>query len=395
MRIGIDCRTLQEPQPTGVSVYAQELLEALFQLPETSNVEFVLFFNAHQLRGNRKGDLAQRVDQVRSRFEQVRAQSGGSPLEFRERHWPGKLVKFTQVLWGSPSVKWMFGTVDAVFLPTWQFFPFQNAHRGGVPYMLTVHDVGFERYPECWTARQRWWHKLLQPRALAQHASHLIAVSRSTQYDLTDLYAIPEQRISVVHSGLRARLLASQAVPNQSLPQEYFLSICTIEPRKNIDTLLEAFNQVHAEYPQVQLIVAGGPGWKSKHVLERMQHQDGVRYVGYISDEEKAELLAGARGFVYPSLYEGFGFPPLEAQQYGVPVIVGAHSSLPEVLGDSALYADVLDVNSLARAMKHLLTDTAVRSELIAAGNKNVERFNWNTAAQQVLNVLSELVQKQ
>ncbi|HLD21494.1 MAG TPA: glycosyltransferase family 1 protein, partial [Patescibacteria group bacterium] len=206
--------------------------------------------------------------------------------------------------------------------------------------------------------------------------------------------ARPSAERGVPRRGTQAVLKAnaSEALSGTRETVQYIVSLSTIEPRKNIDSLLAAFRLLRTQHPNVQLVIVGGAGWKSKRILEQIQRAKNVQYVGYVDEQMKQELLKHACLFVYPSLYEGFGFPPLEAQAASVPVIVGFHSSLPEVLGESALYADVLDVHSLMRAMHHLFVDESLRMLYIKKGFENAQRFSWSRAAQQTLNILTSQV---
>lgn len=380
MRIGVDCRPLQEKYPTGVSVYTLELLRALVQLPQAQEHTFVFFINESGLQKNSK------------RLSDIQAGLHFPNIEWAIHSVPNKLLTIAEVLFFRPHIEWMMGNVDVVFVPNMQFFPLQDPT---VPVVLTIHDLSFERerYRECLDVKGRLRHRFLRPRTFVNHAKHIITVSEHTRSDIQTLYGVPQEKTSVVYPGLAKTDATEQRTNPEALPFElppkYILSLSTIEPRKNIDSLIEAFYVVQEQHPDVQLIIAGASGWKSPNeYFWRLKECTGVRYLGYVSESIKRQLLQNAQLFVYPSLYEGFGFPPLEAQTVGVPVIVGAHSSLPEVLGESALYADVLDVNSLARAMNHLLTDTALVQDLQKKGYENVKRFQWNTTAQQTLDIL-------
>lgn len=374
MRIGIDCRSFQEPQPSGVSVYARELFRAILALPEAAQHTFVCFFSGARV----SGDAAFRA-QLQQEFPHAN-------IEWRFGRLPNKVFTAGTVLFGLPSVQQMFGDVDVVFVPNIHFFPFENC---SIPIVLTMHDLSFERYPECFTLKGRLKPRVVRTRQFAQAAQHIISVSKNTKQDLQELYCVAADAVSVVHPGV---VSPTNEVSSTARPHQYIFSLATIEPRKNFPALLAAFKEVRRHNPEVELVIAGGRGWKSAKTIDRMQQQDGVEYIGYISEEEKWGLLSGAHAFVYPSLYEGFGFPPLEAQSVGTPVIVGRHSSLPEVLGNSALYADVLDVDSLARAMNHLLSDATLREQYVAAGKENAQRFSWEDAARKTLSVLTSQV---
>jgi len=376
MRIGIDCRSLQEPEPSGVSLYTKELVRALVRLPDASEHTFVLFMNGSQLRRQPEWLL------------QLQQEIGNERVEWRVKIWSNKLLKLTEVLFSLPTTRWMFGEVDVVIVPTIDFYPLRA--NAGPPILLTIHDLSFERYANCLTLKGRLWHRLLRPRKFVHRAAQVMAVSDHTASDVETIYGINKEKITTVYPGMPPA--QGHAKGSIDPPERFILSLGTLEPRKNIPTLIQAFDMLAQEHPDVHLVIAGGVGWKSTALRTAIQQRERVHYFGYINEATKQHLLERAEMFVYPSLYEGFGFPPLEAARHGTPVIVGAHSSLPEVLGNSALYVDVLDADSLRRGMNHLLTDQALRETLIEKGKKNVERFDWVDTAQQTLDILKSLV---
>lgn len=378
MRIGIDCRSVQEPHPSGVSLYTRELVQAMLRLPEAAAHEFVLFGNG-----------------VSVNTEMLDALSTKQNVTLRFRRLPNKVLNLSLLLGGgrAPGWEWMFGAgADIAFVPGVHFLPYADE---SLPYVLTMHDVSYAVYPECFSIRRRLWHRLLRPERVVGNARRIVSVSEHTATAVHDVYGVAQEQIHAIHSGIpRVQGNEHHRSPTVKRPTDtpVFLTLCTIEPRKNIDTLLDAFIQVRARLPQARLVVAGGPGWKSRELLERMRKEDGVEYRGYVSEGEKARLLQDADVFLYPSLYEGFGFPPLEAQLAGVPVIAGMHSSLPEVLGNSALYTDVLNVEELARTMYHAATSEVLRRDHIHRGKYNALRFSWHTAAQHTLNVITSSI---
>lgn len=415
MRIGIDARSLQEEYPSGVSAYTRELIRALLQLPDIQHHTLVLFCNA---------TAARHEPQWLKKMQQLVQEAQGGPstaadgagndqkesaqrtvkVEWRIRTWPNKLVTLGHLLLSLPSDRWMFGDVDVVLIDSIHFYPFRR-HR--IPYVVVVHDLSFERFPDCLSFKGRLWHRLLQPRQLMQRAAHCVAVSHNTAEDLASLYRIPTERVSVVYPGLppvNAGATAGQASGTigtteestqphlqkrtASLPQQYMLWCSTVEPRKNIETVFLAMEQVQQQHPGIALVVAGAVTPKQRAVVQQYASRVRMTLMGYVDDATKQELLRGATAMVYPSLYEGFGFPPLEAQQHGVPVIVGTHSSLPEVCGEGALYVDVHNVDALARAIHHVLTDDVLRRTLVERGYENIKRFSWQHTAEQVVRIL-------
>jgi glycosyltransferase involved in cell wall biosynthesis len=388
MRIGVDCRSLQEPHPTGVSVYTRELVRALVQLPESRQHEFVLFLNGTDLRSPHTA-TSRRVREMQHGIE-------GKHVQWRVRHMPNKLFTTLQITGGVPSAEWMFGDVDLVFVPNLQFFPFR---RSRIPYVLTVHDISFALYPECLSVWGRMRHSLLQPRSFIEHAARITTVSGYTQQDVMREYGIEKQKIEVIYPGVTVPDAFSHqrtgeqspSLPDSALPKKYIVSLATLEPRKNIDALIAAFRQIRMQHPDVELVLVGARGLRHSPRRTSMVNEEGIRYLGYVDDITKWSVLQQAVVFVYPSLYEGFGFPPLEAQAAGVPVIVGHHSSLPEVLGNSALYADVLDVHSLTRAIHGVLSDATLASTLRTQGLHNIHRFDWQHSARQTLQLFTSL----
>lgn len=408
MRIGIDARSLQEEYPSGVSAYTRELIRALLQLPEMQRHTVVLFCNAAGTRHKPQWlqEIQQLVLEARS-GRRVTADSAGEnrkgdapesvQVEWRIRTWPNKVVTLGHLLCSAPNDRWMFGDVDVVLVDSIHFYPFRR-HR--IPYVVVVHDLSFERFPDCLSFKGRLWHRLLHPRQLMQRAAHCVAVSHNTAEDLASLYRIPTERVSVVYPGLppvSTGVTAGQSPAmfntdatrrRRNLPQQYILWCSTVEPRKNIETVFLAMEQVQQQHPGIALVVAGAVTPQQRAVVQQYASRVRMTLMGYVDDATKQELLRGATAMVYPSLYEGFGFPPLEAQQHGVPVIVGAHSSLPEVCGEGALYVDVHNVDALARAIHHVLTDDVLRRTLVERGYKNVKRFSWQHTAEQVVRIL-------
>jgi glycosyltransferase involved in cell wall biosynthesis len=293
---------------------------------------------------------------------------------------------------------------NALFIPA-HVLPLSQAlmqtARRTTRSVVTLHDVGYRYFPRAHPLRQRLY--LDASTALsARYASHVIVDSQATRRDIQRFYGTPDERITVAYPGLlplpvvgpddvravRARLGLSDAQP-------YALYVGTLQPRKNLRRLMRAWAQVVAvsEPQKPLLILAGAQGWgaESEHLRVEVQAHglsDLVRFAGYVSDEEKAALLHGARVFAFPSLYEGFGFPVLEAQSAGVPVVCSNTSSLPEVAGEAALLVDPLDVNALAAALRQAMTDAALRQHLSGAGARNVAHFSWRRCAELILEQL-------
>lgn len=284
---------------------------------------------------------------------------------------------------------------DVLFVPA-HVLPLVHPRRS----VVTVHDVGYRRYPTMhpWASR---YYLDWSTRWNVRTAAHIVADSEATREDLVSFYRADPAKITVAYPagtpGLGpvedpARLEEVRA--RYHTGEEYFLYVGTIQPRKNLITLLEAYARLLAEGKlprRVRLVLAGRPGWLCEGILARAWQADLADQVilpGYVPVEDLAALLSGAVAFVFPSWYEGFGLPVLEAMACGVPVITSNTSSLPEVAGDAALLINPAEVGDLANAMACLYDDKALRQDLSQRGQARARAFRWEVCAERVLEVL-------
>jgi glycosyltransferase involved in cell wall biosynthesis len=269
-----------------------------------------------------------------------------------------------------------------------------------IPSVVTVHDLGYLFYPAAHPWRQRWYLNW-STRHNARSSTVVIADSEATRADLVAHYSIPESKIVVAYPSCDADLAPISdpaeidAVKRRyDIRDDYFLHIGTLHPRKNLARLIEAF----AGLPRsgsVQLVLAGKKGWLYDHLIQlvrRLGLQDRVLFPGYVDDADKASLISGALAYVFPSLYEGFGFPVLEAQACETPLICANVSSLPEVAGDGALLIDPINMSDLTQAMARVLNDEDLRTSLISRGQRNRKRFSWQSCAETVMQALEAAV---
>jgi glycosyltransferase involved in cell wall biosynthesis len=276
---------------------------------------------------------------------------------------------------------------DVVHYPA-NFVPLLTK-SGGAKVVLTVHDLSFLREP-AWYRWNRATYYRYAIRRSVRLADRLIADSYATATDLSTLLKVPQERIDAVPLGVgepfKSTSADQQATVRQfySLPEQFFLYVGTIEPRKNIVRLIEAWSKIAAALPY-DLVIAGREGWKCGAVKDATKispHASRIHFPGFIRPEDLPALLGAARVFVWPSLWEGFGLPPLEALACGTPVVSSNRSSIPEALGDSALLVDPLNVEQLAAAMRDAATDEALRKRLVAAGLGRAATFSWRRTAQ-------------
>lgn len=376
MRIGIDARCLQGKVRSGVEEYARTLLEELFR--QDAENSYLLFVNAW--------------DSSELDFSWVKKYPR---VSIRVFHWPNKLLNFCFWYLGWPKMDRMLGGVDVFFLPNLNFVALSKKTR----LIVTTHDLSFELFPETFSWKRRIWHFFVHFRSIVKRADRVITISQSTADDLRAVYKTSEQKITVILSGVRdifrpvshndPSLLGIQE--KYHLPYKFILSLGTIEPRKNLIALLRAFEVMHAsghpELMKYSLVIAGEEGWNSGKFFEYVKKspvKEKIILTGFVADEDKPGLYSLASAFVYPSLYEGFGFPPLEAIACGVPVIVSHTSALPEVVGTSALLIDPYRPEEILQSLRQLLLSKELRLAFRNTGPVQASRFSWVRTAEKV-----------
>lgn len=285
---------------------------------------------------------------------------------------------------------------DVLFIPA-HVLPFTIPGRRLPPSVVTIHDLGYHAFPQAHSPFQRFYLPW-STRWSARMASHLIAISQATATDLQKYYNTASQKITVIHEATSWPQVAwaDQFVrARYGLPASYALYVGTLQPRKNLARLIQAYHRLgQRQTLDWDLVLAGAGGWESAKLFQLVADLhlgDRVHFLGYIADEALSALYYSARFFCFPSLFEGFGLPVLEAQRHGVPVMTANNSALPEIAGDAALLVDPTDVAAIADAMLQLSQDEPLRQRLIAAGYENVKRFSWEKAARQTLAVLEKV----
>jgi glycosyltransferase involved in cell wall biosynthesis len=265
------------------------------------------------------------------------------------------------------------------------------------PKVSMVHDVAFLRYPEYLQPRIRKFYETWMPRYLA-YTDHIITVSEFSKQDLISGYKLPADKISVVYNGITDSYKPVDALTKQQAQQKYaggkpyLVYLGAIHPRKNVTVLVKAFEKFKANVrSDVQLVIAGRASWHTEDVFKAIENspfKNEIHLPGYVPTDEAVALVGSAEAMVYPSRYEGFGLPLVEAMACGVPVICSDVSSLPEVAGGAALLFSPDDVDALAANLDKVVFDTDQRKEMIAAGNIRVLDFSWERSAEQVYSVL-------
>lgn len=268
--------------------------------------------------------------------------------------------------------------------------------------VFTLHDLIFQFFPAYHLPLNRWFLTHTMPHFL-RRADAIIAVSEWTKRDAIRLYNIAPEKITVVYEGVNPALQRvddstrlAEIRARTAKNQPYLLCVSTIEPRKNIPALVEALKILRARGFPHRLLVVGRKGWLYQPIFDHVQ-QTGmsgiVDFLDFVPDDDLSALLSACDAFVFPSLYEGFGLPPLEALACGAPVICSNTSSLPEVVGDAALLVNPRDVNEIVNAIARVLTDQTLRNELRVKGFAQAARFSWERAARETLAVYHRVME--
>ena len=390
MNIGIDIRSLMEKNKTGVGEYIYELLSAVFKIDKQN--QYFLFYNSAQ-------DVFANIPKWNN-----------ENVHYVSKKWPNKLFNFCLFFLCWPKIDKLIGKkLDYFFAPNINFF----ALSPEVKQILTIHDLSFEYFPDCFDGKRRLWHKILSPKNACQRADIILTPSKNTKRDVMETYGIDEKKIKVIYPGLSsvfnepafakatAGLLSqveysadgcgnknNEIIKKYNLPDKFILFLGTIEPRKNIIGIIEAFNKFCGKKPDIyKLVIAGAQGWKIEPIMELISKSVNVKYIGYVDAADKPALYKLADLFVYPSLYEGFGFPVLEAMAMGTPVIAGDRSSLPEISDGSVFLVNPNNTDEIARGMEMLLSDERTKNMFSNKGIEQAKEFSWQKAATEFLKI--------
>lgn len=267
------------------------------------------------------------------------------------------------------------------------------------PYVVSIHDLSYHIHPErCPPVRRYYWYAMTK--RTVKVADFIMTLSQNSYRDIVRFFPEAEARLRIISPAAHSRFtpLATARDDHGSMARlekeldgrPYVLYLGTLEPGKNVVRTVQAFDEIAGRYSDHLLILAGDKGWLFEPVFEAISnatHKDRIRYVGHVGDQEAVALFNYADLFVFPSLYEGFGLPPLEAMQCGCPVVTSDRSSIPEVVGDAALQVNPESVSELAAAMEKVLESTALRQELREAGLARAEMFSWDKCAAETLEV--------
>jgi glycosyltransferase involved in cell wall biosynthesis len=353
LRVALDSTPLFGAR-TGVAMFTWGVLDALARRSDIEPVAYAVTW-----RG--RGELGQMVPPG--------VTPARSPMAARPLRW-------AWTRWNKPPIEWWTDEIDVVHGTNFVVPPARHAGE-----VVTVHDLTPMRFPElahtATLAYEPLIRRALQRGALVHTPSAFVAA------EVSELFGVSAERVFEVAEGIPALpdVAADEQVAGGA---PYVLTIGTVEPRKDHPLLVRAFDAVAANDRDLHLVIAGGDGWGAAALTDAIaaaKHGDRIVRVGYVDDEARAGLLQGARVFAFPSVYEGFGLPPLEAMRAGVPVVATAAGALPEVLGDAASIVPVGDADALAAALVAAAGDESVRRRLIDAGHERVKRYSWDCCA--------------
>lgn len=373
MKIAIDVRPLQTSVRTGVGEYAYELLTAVFSLyPEHEYYLCSSGMKPFVIPENwKKPNIIQLHLQWPNKLINTLILIGNWP---RISDWPkfnGKEIKF-----------------DYIYYPNLSSIGVETK----VPTILTVHDITFSLFPQFLSLQRRLWHAAIKPKKLITSATDITTPSHITAADVAGEFKISFEKITVVSPGqcsdwvnpTEVDLERVQKVYN--LPDKFIVYVGTIEPRKNIIGLIQAFTVWQKQTNNdAKLVIAGAPGWKNKRIFHLIKANHNIIYLGYVPDSDKPALYSLARIFAYPSFYEGFGLPILEAFMSGVPVLTSNRSALTEVAGNAAYLVDPNNQSDIATGLERLWNDENARKFYIEKGREQTTQFSWQESAKKFM----------
>ena len=311
-------------------------------------------------------------------------------VQMRTCRWmPGRMAQAAWKRIGFPPYDWFAGKADLYHFPNFIRPPLSRGKKS----VVTIHDVSFLRMPETTEAKNLAWLSA-EIRRTAERADAILTDSHFSAREICELLKVPAEKVFPVWLGLPefgpppAADVVAQARTALGLEKPYLLMVGTIEPRKNIPFLVKVYEALKDFAGD--LVLAGGLGWKTGETLRAISEsprKGGIRLLKHMDDAQLSALYAGAAAFVFPTRYEGFGFPPLEAMGRGAPVISARNSSLPEVLGEAAEWVDGYDAEAWADKVRAVLADSARAARLRAAGLAQAKKFTWEETARKTWDV--------
>ena len=371
MKIGIDIRALANSQMSGIGHYLYHGLQNILAA-DTEN-QYYLFSSGWNEKNYDWLPLHQtNVIRVHLKI-------------------PNKLLNLGLSLPGLVDIiKKIPAPLDLFWLPNLNFFQTQSQ----TPLILTIHDLSFLHHRDFYSWKRVWWHKLANLRRLIKQARMIMVISENTKRDLVRFFSVAEEKIRKIAPGISTiaidREQARGLVKPLDLPDKYFLFVGTIEPRKNVSGVIQAFDRFYQKHPEYNLVIAGGLGWLYHRILRQMKDRPYIKYLGYVASPLKEALYTCSQGLIWPSFYEGYGFPPLEALSQGVPVITSFKTSLPEILKNQVIYVDPYNVSDIYQALMALGRDDKL-APMLGRAAAEVSWPHWPEQGEKIINLFREV----
>jgi len=373
MKIVIDTRSLQINFISGIPEYTKNLIENLIEIDKEN--EYIFFVN----------HFSKKIKTLPHFILQKQLINFG---------FSNKLLNFSSKIFNFPKIDFL--TKADVFLsPHFNLLAFANPSK----HIMTIHDLSFVYFPEFFSLKKNIWHFFQGIKKQLKTAGKIIAVSNFTKQTIIERYKIKEEKIWQVYPGI-SNLFTSLDKNDENLRKfqikykinfPFILNVATLEPRKNHIGLIKAFKLLKTKktFKNYKLIIVGNFGWNYKEIVKKInENKNDIILLRNVSYKDLLFLYNLADLFVYPSFFEGFGFPPLEAQKCNIPVIASNRTSLPEVLNKSAILIDPYKTFDLTCAMEFVLNNDKIKNKLIEEGKKNSLRFNWQTTAFNTLKII-------
>jgi len=379
MTVGIDIRVLGSRTKSGIEEYTENLLSQL--IPLDPSIKYKLFYSS--LRNNLPSYEWLSFDNV----------------EVKKFRWPNKMLFTSARFFNRPYIDELLGGVDVFFSPHFFLAPLSWKCKR----VTTIHDLSFIRFKEFFSWRKIAWHRLeMNPLEQCKLSDLIITVSESTKKDLENLFNIDPQKISVVPSGIDSHITRpsedelNKFRREKNLPHNFILSLGKIEPRKNILGLIRAFNKLKEtnKFLDLNLVIIGARGWLYHDVFKeskKSRYSKNIIFTSYINDNEKRYYYSLANCFVYPSFFEGFGFPNLEAMICGTPVVTSNSSSIPEVVGNGPILINPNSVGEIAQAITNILVDTKLSKSVVSGGLLIAKKYDWKASAIKTMELITRI----
>lgn len=373
LKIAIDLRPLTSERLSGVEMYIFNIVKSLLKI-DKKNI-YILYINS-------KKDFSNLLNKFKRQNVIV-----------LQTKIPSKLMNLSLILLSWPKLdKLIFKKTniqpDIFFIPDIRPTPLTKKTKK----ITVIHDLAFIFFKEFYSKKSRLWFKLINPKRELKESKKLIAVSLNTAKDIVKVFKVDKEKIITIYEACNVNLKGIKTPKTiKNIPKKYFLSLGTLEPRKNLNRLIEAYKLYKKENGNdVKLVIVGKFNEKAFAKL-KLDKDDDIFFTGFVSKEKKAYLLKNAEALIYPSLYEGFGLPILEAMIFNTPVITSNVSSMPEVVGDSGILINPLETKQISDAMKEVLS-AGKKEELKEKMKERVKLFSWEKCAKETLETIEKCV---